>query len=243
MSERWYIILADTVSGCGAPGAERNGTGAESRGAEEAVMPKGSKELEEARREEIVDACERLYSEMSYGEVTIKEIGAATTFTRTSIYNYFATKEEIFLALFAREYKRWGDSLAALAASGGSGEEAFAEGIARSLEERPNMLKLLAMNMYDIEGNSRQERLVEFKRTYKRSIDEMKRCYAAFFPSRSAESAEEFVKEFFPFTFGIYPYTAVTAKQRAAMDAVGMDVSLPTVCELTRGVVLKLLRG
>lgn len=218
-------------------------TGAESRGAEEAVMPKGSKELEEARREEIVDACERLYSEMSYGEVTIKEIGAATTFTRTSIYNYFATKEEIFLALFAREYKRWGDSLAALAASGGSGEEAFAEGIARSLEERPNMLKLLAMNMYDIEGSSRQERLVEFKRTYKRSIDEMKRCYAAFFPSRSAESAEEFVKEFFPFTFGIYPYTAVTAKQRAAMDAVGMDVSLPTVCELTRGVVLKLLRG
>ena len=206
-------------------------------------MPKGSKELEEAGREEIVDACERLYSEMSYGEVTIKEIGAATTFTRTSIYNYFATKEEIFLALFAREYKRWGDSLAALAASGGSGEEAFAEGIARSLEERPNMLKLLAMNMYDIEGSSRQERLVEFKRTYKRSIDEMKRCYAAFFPSRSAESAEEFVKEFLPFTFGIYPYTAVTAKQRAAMDAVGMDVSLPTVCELTRGVVLKLLRG
>lgn len=228
---------------CGAPGAERNGTDAESRGEEEAIMPKGSKELEEARREEIVDACERLYSEMSYGEVTIKEIGAATTFTRTSIYNYFATKEEIFLALFAREYKRWGDSLAALAASGGRGEEAFAEGIARSLEERPNMLKLLAMNMYDIEGSSRQERLVEFKRTYKRSIDEMKRCYAAFFPSRSAESAEEFVKEFFPFTFGIYPYTAVTAKQRAAMDAAGMDVSLPTVCELTRGVVLKLLRG
>ena len=30
---------------------------------------------------------------------------------------------------------------------------------------------------------------------------------------------------------------------RAAMDAAGMDVSLPTVCELTRGVVLKLLRG
>ena len=45
------------------------GTGAESRGAEEAVMPKGSKELEEARREEIVDACERLYSKMSYGEI------------------------------------------------------------------------------------------------------------------------------------------------------------------------------
>ncbi len=55
-------------------------------------MPKGSPELVSARREEIVAACRKLYETMSFKEITIKEIGARTSFTRTSIYNYFETK-------------------------------------------------------------------------------------------------------------------------------------------------------
>ena len=67
-------------------------------------MPKGSEELTAARREEIINACEKLYRTMRFKEITIKEIGRETSFTRTSIYNYFETKEEIFLALLKREY-------------------------------------------------------------------------------------------------------------------------------------------
>ena len=67
-------------------------------------MPKGSAELTNARREEILAACRKLYETMSFKEITLKEIGQQTSFTRTSIYNYFETKEEIFLALFQREY-------------------------------------------------------------------------------------------------------------------------------------------
>ena len=62
-------------------------------------MPKGSAELTVASKEEIVTACAELYSTMSFKDITIKEIGSATSFTRTSIYNYFQTKEETFLAL------------------------------------------------------------------------------------------------------------------------------------------------
>ncbi len=50
-------------------------------------MPKGSAELTSARKDEIINACEELYKTMSFKEITIKEIGAATSFTRTSIYN------------------------------------------------------------------------------------------------------------------------------------------------------------
>ena len=65
-------------------------------------MPKGSEELTLARREEIVNACAALYETMGFKEITIRDIGEKTSFTRTSIYNYFQTKEEIFLALFQR---------------------------------------------------------------------------------------------------------------------------------------------
>ena len=62
-------------------------------------MSRGSAALTSARKEEIIKACAKLYESMSFKEITIKEIGAETSFTRTSIYNYFETKEEIFLAL------------------------------------------------------------------------------------------------------------------------------------------------
>ena len=66
-------------------------------------MPNGSRGLAEARREEIIAACEKLYKTVSFKNITLKDIGKATTFTRTSSYNYFQTKEEIFLALLQKE--------------------------------------------------------------------------------------------------------------------------------------------
>ena len=56
-------------------------------------MPKGSPELTNARKDEIITACAKLYETMSFKEITIKEIAAYTSFTRPSIYNYFQTKE------------------------------------------------------------------------------------------------------------------------------------------------------
>lgn len=70
-------------------------------------MPRVSAHYLQERREEIIAACARLYETMSFKDITIKEIGKATSFTRTSIYNYFRTKEEIFLALMQREYEAW----------------------------------------------------------------------------------------------------------------------------------------
>ena len=108
-------------------------------------MPKGSKELTASRKEEIITACEELYKTMSLKEITIKEIGNATSFTRTSIYNYFQTKEEIFLALLQREYERWSDSLQKIYDENESITRLkFASELAHSLEERMNMLKLLS---------------------------------------------------------------------------------------------------
>ena len=107
-------------------------------------MPKGSEELTHARKEEIIDACAALYETMGFRDITIRDIGAKTSFTRTSIYNYFQTKEEIFLALLQREHERWSADLEELARRGGpmsAGE--FADGMARVLEKRGCMLKLM----------------------------------------------------------------------------------------------------
>ena len=120
-------------------------------------MPKGSPELTQARREEIINACEKLYQTMSFKEITIKEIGNVTSFTRTSIYNYFQTKEEIFLALLQREYELWiADLKQILAENAALTKDGFADKLAHSLEKRSQLLKIMSMNHYDMETGSRQ---------------------------------------------------------------------------------------
>ncbi|MBP3195860.1 MAG: TetR/AcrR family transcriptional regulator, partial [Butyrivibrio sp.] len=74
-------------------------------------MPKGSPERTASRKEEIISACEKLYQTMSFKDITLKEIGNETSFSRPTIYNYYQTKEEIFLALYEREYDRWNEEL------------------------------------------------------------------------------------------------------------------------------------
>ena len=129
-------------------------------------MPKCSEEFVSSRKEEIINACASLYETMGFREITLGDIGEKTSFTRTSIYNYFQTKEEIFLALLQREHEAWASDLEdiyrkndALTAAG------FADAVARSLEKRECMLKLMAMNLYDLEGGSRMENLVAFKKS------------------------------------------------------------------------------
>ena len=39
-------------------------------------MPKGSEELTNARKEEIIGACAALYETMSFKDITIRDIGA-----------------------------------------------------------------------------------------------------------------------------------------------------------------------
>ena len=205
-------------------------------------MSKGSEELIAARKEEIITACAELYKTMSFKDITIKEIGNATSFTRTSIYNYFQTKEEIFLALLQREYELWNGRLKEIRA--GHEEmtrEEFADALAHSLEERKNLLKIMSMNHYDMEENSRIERLIEFKVVYGRSLAEVRNCLDKFFPEMTVQDKQDFIFSFFPFMFGIYPYTVVTEKQREAMTQAKVNYVYMSIYEITYAEVKKLL--
>ena len=205
-------------------------------------MPKGSPELTAARKEEIINACEKLYKTMSFKDITLKEIGNVTSFTRTSIYNYFQTKEEIFLALFEREYDRWNEALTDILDSNESlTKNALASKIAASVTEREQLLKLLAMNIYDMEANSRPETLTSFKRAYGASIHHLSRLLEKFCPEMSEDDIKRFLYMFFPFMFGIYPYTSVTDKQKKAMEEAGINYVYHSVYELTYSCLCRLL--
>ncbi len=201
-----------------------------------------TREIVDIRKEEIINACEKLYENNSFKDITIKSIGEETTFSRTSIYNYFQTKEEIFLALLKREYERWIDDLNEMYEKNSEmTKEVFADKLANTVAKRNNLLKLLSMNMYDMEENSRMEELIEFKRAYGNAIKMVRKCVDKFFGNMSDEEKEEFVFLFFPLMYGIYPYAEVTEKQMQAMDSADVPFKYLSIYDITYKGIIKLL--
>lgn len=206
-------------------------------------MPKGSPERTAARKEEIINACEKLYQTMSFKEITLKEIGKETSFSRPTIYNYFQTKEEIFLALFELEYERWNKDLVCILEDNDMlTKTETAEKLAHSLEKREQLLKLLSMNNYDMEANSRPELLTSFKTAYGDSMKNVRRILDKFCPEMNDLDKQSFIYVFFPFMFGIYPYAVVTDKQKKAMEDANVDYMYQSIYEITYNCLARLLQ-
>ena len=207
-------------------------------------MPRKTESRTSARKEEIIRACAALYETMSFKDITLKEISEYTSFSRPSIYNYFQTKEEIFLALLQQEYELWIKDLYELEASEEDmTTDELAAALAESLQRRKRLLKLMSMNHYDMEENSRMERLVEFKAVYGASIHAVDRMIERFCPAMSDADRQSFLYMFFPFIYGIYPYAEVSEKQREAMEQAKIGFAYHSIYEITYPFIKKLLQA
>lgn len=75
-----------------------------------------------ARTEEIIDAATRLFSERGFSETGIDDIGAAIGVTGPAVYRYFASKEDLLVAVLDRAVQH-AAGLADAARSGASSPE------------------------------------------------------------------------------------------------------------------------
>lgn len=101
----------------------------------------------------------------------------------------------------------------------------------------------MSMNHYDLEENSRMELLVEFKVSYGNAMKTIMAMLEKFRKDMDFEKRQEFVYSFFPFMFGIYPYTVVTKKQKEAMKLAGVDYTYSSLYNLTFVAVRRMLRN
>ena len=205
-------------------------------------MTRGSSQRIEQRRNEIIDACEALYQTKGFREVTIKDISQETSFSRPSIYNYFETKEEIFLALLTREYDGWTQKLHQVRRQTGPWErERFAQALAHTLDGQEIMLKIQTMNLYEIEENSRRECLVSFKRSFYQAMCAFDDCLGAYLPQMEEQTSQDILFAFLHFIYGLYEYGHHTQKQLDVMEEVGIPSAQMTIEELAGHCILRLL--
>ena len=76
---------------------------------------------------------------------------------------------------------------------------------------------------------------------YGASLDSVTRMVEKYVPAMDENARQQFLYAFFPFIYGIYPYTSVTEKQRIAMEQAGIPYVYQSAYDLTYTCLKKLL--
>src|SRR5512137_3060066 len=104
-----------------------------------------SPEQKQERRRAILDAALQLFQEMSFEAIGINEVAKRAGVAKGTVYLYFKTKEELFLALQSEAFESWFDEMDARLTEMQAAHEAcavdrFVGLVGRSTQDRPALV-------------------------------------------------------------------------------------------------------
>jgi AcrR family transcriptional regulator len=184
-----------------------------------------SDEQIEQRIKEIVDATARLYESHRFEEITFAMIAKEADFTRSNLYRYFQSKEDIFLELMKHDIAVWRADVFENFTDGNLSLNKAAEIIVALILKHKRMVKLFTILFTLLEPNSSLEALTAFKLKINQEIGTVAQYLSTVLPFPSVEDAAEFLTTLSSLVIGSYPMMDLTPKQIEAMGAIQMDTS------------------
>ena len=170
-----------------------------------------------SRQEEIIAVCDAIYCEKGYEAVHFKAVSRMTSISRPTIYNYYCTKEEIFLDIIKRDFAKWTDELKAhFDTTEKMTKEEFCAFLANSLVKHEKYFELLAVYIHPIEKNSRLEKLTAFKEAIQPFSGVFLSGLDKYFSNAKNEDKKQFYFHFQAVVHGMYPLTHLSKKQEQA---------------------------
>jgi AcrR family transcriptional regulator len=127
-----------------------------------------SNEQKQVRRQAILDAALQLFQETSYEAVNIADVAKQADIAKGTVYLYFKTKEELFLALQTQAFGTWFEKIdtdlrAVQAAQGTCTVDEFVALMGRSLEDRSVLIRLIGILHPVLEHNIDFSAALSFK--------------------------------------------------------------------------------
>ncbi len=118
------------------------------------------------RKEAIYKAAYTLFKNNGYDKVSFNAIAVEAGFTKSNMYRYFSSKDEIFLNIFADLFELWASDFSQQLRTleQEAAAKAFADIWLNSMLLQPKLLDLMPILFTSLERNSSFEQLLEFKR-------------------------------------------------------------------------------
>jgi AcrR family transcriptional regulator len=178
-----------------------------------------TEEQKDIRIAEIISATERLYSKLSFDEITFAAIAKEAKFTRSNLYKYFSSKEEIFLAFLERDVVQWRQELLVEFPSGYSCSiQQFAGSWVDIVVRQERLLGLIAILYTSLEKNIALERMVSFKRQATTEYATIVDLLCRLFPGLTSKQAVDFLQLQFAVAIGLYHMTDLSKLQQQVLN-------------------------
>lgn len=176
----------------------------------------------EKRYAAILAAASRLYDTTSYKDITMTAIAEESGLSRPAIYQYYQSKDEIYLELLVCDIAVLrGELMEAIETPCTVSE--FAELWAEVLSGHHRLLGLMTVLAVLIEQNASVESLTEFRVEFMVQMVELSKLVAKALPDLSSQQIEEFLVMQAATANGLHPMTNLSDNQRQAALKAGYD--------------------
>ncbi|MBM7035036.1 TetR/AcrR family transcriptional regulator [Vibrio ulleungensis] len=170
------------------------------------------------RKAAIYDAAYTLFKAHGYDGVSFNGIAAQAGFTKSNMYRYFSSKEEIFLGIFQDLFEVWfSDTQTRLQKlEVDSPTETFSQLWVDAYLAHPEFLDLIPLLFTALERNSSLEQLTVFKRRSKELLYMLTLDIARIYPDIQGDKAFQFLSLSFAATSNYW----AGATRNAVLDSV-----------------------
>lgn len=178
-----------------------------------------NEEQKKQRISEIVDATARLYKAIPFENITFTRIAKEAEFTRSNLYKYFSSKEEIFLAFVQQDIATWRDDvLRTYGKCKIKSVETFVSFWVDILLRHQRLLDLISILPSFLEKNVTEDVLVDFKRSVNGELSVLSELLCRSFPTLSLQKAGEFLELQLASAIGLYQITNLSDLQRKVLE-------------------------
>ncbi|MEP4546187.1 MAG: TetR/AcrR family transcriptional regulator [Saccharospirillum sp.] len=179
----------------------------------------------EQREAQILQAASDLFDCYRYDDITLAKIAKAAGFTRSNLYRYFPTQEDVFLTLMSRDMDSWITHVTGLMERSDINPETFVDQWMTIVLGNPRMMRFYELLAGVFEQKASAERLLLFKQRLNEQLSEIidqllqKNLFA------SADGARRFLVTHLAFVSGLYPKLSLSKQHRDLMEKSGHSES------------------
>lgn len=199
----------------------------------------------EERRRDLLDAAWRAFRERPYAGITVEGVAREAGLAKGTVYLYFGTKEELFLAALERQLGDWFEYLDVRLEEirGNCGITEVVALLCGSLAERPALARALAIMHGVFEQNVGFEAAVRFKQTLLSRLSQTGSLLEECLPLLGAGDGLKSLLRAHAFIVGLRQLAEPPPAGRQAIEEHGMEAFRVDFAEEFSETMRDLLRG
>jgi AcrR family transcriptional regulator len=187
-----------------------------------------SPEQKQERRRAILDAALQLFQETSFDAIGMGEVAKRAAVAKGTVYLYFKTKEELFLALQSEAFESWFDEMDTRLKEMQAAQESctvdrFVDLLGRSIQDRLAMIRLIAISHAVLERNIDFSAALGFKQALRSRITQTGSLLEACLPFLKPGEGAQLLLRIYALVIGIQSVAEPTPIVQQALEKPGME--------------------